>query len=56
MIYPMVIGLLLNTLCPQLLDMGGFLTAVIVTALVAPVLTGLVDRRLREKGDPRLEA
>ena len=56
MIYPMVIGLLLNTFCPQLLDMGGFLTAVIVTALVAPVLTGLVDRRLREKGDPRLEA
>lgn len=28
MIYPMVIGLLLNTFCPQLLDMGGFLTAV----------------------------
>ena len=29
-------------------------TAVIVTALVAPVLTGWVDRRLREKGDPRV--
>lgn len=28
----------------------------LVTALVAPVLTGWVDRRLREKGDPRLEA
>lgn len=30
-------------------------TAVIITAIVAPMLTGWLDRRLREKGDPRLE-
>lgn len=28
MIYPMVIGLLLNTFCPDVLNMGGFFTAV----------------------------
>ena len=28
MIYPMILGLLINTFCPQVLDMGGFLTAV----------------------------
>ena len=28
MIYPMILGLLINTFCPQVLDMGGFFTAV----------------------------
>lgn len=28
MIYPMIVGLLLNTFCPQVFEIGGFFTAV----------------------------
>lgn len=58
MIYPMIVGLLINTFCPQVLEIGGFFTAatrgganaviataVIVTALLAPILTGWFDKR-----------
>ena len=27
MIYPMIVGLLLNTFCPQVFEVGGFFTA-----------------------------
>lgn len=27
MIYPMIVGLLLNTFCPQVFEIGGFFTA-----------------------------
>lgn len=58
MIYPMIAGLLINTFCPKVLEIGGFFTAatrgganaviataVIVTALLAPILTGWFDKR-----------
>lgn len=58
MIYPMIVGLLINTFCPQVLEIGGFFTAatrgganavvataVIVTALLDPILTGWFDKR-----------
>lgn len=58
MIYPMIVGLLINTFCPQVLEIGGFFTAatrgganavvataVIVTALLDPILMGWFDKR-----------
>lgn len=41
MIYPMIVGLLLNTFCPQILEIGGFFTAATrggANAVVAAIL------------------
>ena len=63
MIYPMIVGLLLNTFCPQVFEIGGFFTAatrggsntivaaVIITAVAAPILTGWVDKRFCQGGE-----
>lgn len=41
MIYPMIVGLLINTFCPQVLEIGGFFTAATrggANAVVASIL------------------
>lgn len=41
MIYPMIVGLLINTFCPQVLEIGGFFTAATrggANAVVAAIL------------------
>ena len=58
MIYPMIVGLLLNTFCPQVFEVGGFFTAAcrggsntIVAAILLFVGAGISFKSTRRHQD-----